>query len=434
MIILQFSAFRNIRGYWPCMTLGVLGVALTLAPAGAVGAQTLDEAVKRQLDVDSGGNTRCAVLLGGDVTQTDPVTGLNPVLTGPLRTTICDRNDADPVAPGTAAGGGAATPTILPRIVDKRLRKARGESDEGNGTGSDSVTQLWSGVNLFFSGEYESMDRDVTTFEDGYDSDIWRVAVGADYGFTDWLMAGLAFDYYRQDGDFSSQGAFETDSYGVLGFANLTPWAQSFVQVSVGWARKDHERNRFASFSEEFPQNSGEQRVLGAGFVDSEYDGDEYRLGLLTGYTFFVQNFRITPRAGLDWVRNSFDTYSESGQTGLELVFYGDDEIALQSTVGIQGSMSISTAMAVLVPQVSFDWKHEYKDHQRDLAVSFVGDTRDRQFFYNDEDPERNFYVVNAGISAVLPHGIQAFVNYRALVGHSFFEGHAGTIGMRIEF
>ncbi|MGH9992545.1 MAG: autotransporter domain-containing protein, partial [Nitrososphaera sp.] len=84
--------------------------------------------------------------------------------------------------------------------------------------------------------------------------------------------------------------------------------------------------------------------------------------------------------------------------------------------------------------QVSFDWKHEFKDDQRALAVSFVGDTRATRFTYLDEAPERNFYIVNAGVSAVLPHGIQAFVNYRALVGHSFLEGHAGTIGMRVEF
>lgn len=240
MFDLHFSAFRKTGSYWSCITLGVLGVALTLASVGPVGAQTLDQAVTRQLNAVN--TTRCSVLLGG----ADPV-----VLTGPLRT-ICQPTVGDVPGTGTAAGGGAATPTILPRIVDRRLREARGESDEGNGASADRVTQLWSGVNLFFSGEYESMDRDVTTFEDGYDSDIWRVAVGADYRFTDWLMAGLAFDYYRQDGDFTSQGEFTTDSYGALGFANLTPWAQSFVQVSAGWARKDYERNRFAFFLNRF--------------------------------------------------------------------------------------------------------------------------------------------------------------------------------------
>ncbi|MGH8525949.1 MAG: autotransporter outer membrane beta-barrel domain-containing protein, partial [Gammaproteobacteria bacterium] len=394
-------------------------------------AQTLDQAVARQLQADA--DNRCVVLLGGDVNQIDPNTFLNPVLTGPLQR-LCAPGvpGASTTGASSSAGGGGATSTTLPRIVEKRLREKRGEKEEEKGAVSaDTVTRWIRGVNLFFSGEYEDLEREVTTFEDGYESDIWRLAVGADRQFTDWLMAGLAFDYYRHDGDFVGGGGFETYSYGLLAFANLSPWDRSFIQLSGGWARKDYERKRFTSFVQPFDGASDESVQ---GFVEGGYAGDEFRAGILSGYDFTWNEFRIQPRAGLDWVRNDFDTYREHGNTGLELTFHENDEDWLQSTVGIKGAMNISTGFGVLVPQVSFDWKHEFKDDQRSLAVSFVGDTRAKRFTYLDEAPERNFYVVNAGVSTVLPHGIQAFVNYRALVGHSFLEGHAGTIGMRIEF
>ncbi|MGH8520721.1 MAG: autotransporter outer membrane beta-barrel domain-containing protein, partial [Gammaproteobacteria bacterium] len=259
----------------------------------------------------------------------------------------------------------------MPRIVEKRLRGKREEKETENGAASaDSVTQLISGVNVFFSGEFEDLEREVTTFEDGYESDIWRLAVGADRQFTDWLLAGLAFDYYRHDGDFVSGGGFETYSYGILAFANLTPWDRSFIQLLGGWARKDNERDRLASFSDSIDPNGDPIVTQAQGFVEGGYAGDEYRAGILAGYDFSWNEFRIQPRTGLDWVWNGFDTYREHGNTGLELTFHEDDETSLQSIVGIQGAMTINTGFGVLVPQVSFDWKHEFKDDQRALAVS----------------------------------------------------------------
>jgi len=297
-------------------------------------------------------------------------------------------------------------------------------------------------VGLWGGGEYEDLDRDRTTFEDGYDSDIWRVTIGADYQFTDRIMAGLAFDYYRHDGDFDGGGGFTNDSYGLLAYSTFFPMDQVFIQVVAGYSYKDNERKRIASWEQDGILVTG-------GSIDGDYNGNEYRLGALAGYDLPVNNITISPRVGLDWRRTEFDSFKEKGRqtrgelvvdvpvegsTGLELRFDDDDQTSLQSRIGVQTSMALRTRFGMVVPQASFDWMHEFDNDQRNVTVSFAEDLRAKQFTYETDNPDRDWFEINAGVVTALPIGLQVFCNYRTIVGHSFLDSHAGMIGLRYTF
>ncbi|CAG0978043.1 Lipase 1 [Geobacteraceae bacterium] len=398
---------------------GLLGVAVLPPVAGY--SQTLDEAVTNQLKPD---NTRfCVELLGGDPSS---------VLFGPLRG-ICEELPAN--GPSNSTGGGAASPATLPKIVQQRLREMRGEKTSPpkvQASSGDAVARFESGLSLFLSGEYESLDRDVTTFEDGYDSDIWRVTAGADYQFTDRAAAGLAFGYSQHDGDFTGGGRFENDSYDFLAFGSFLPFKQTFVQVTAGYARKQYDRDRIATFTQFAADGT---RVYNfSGSENADYDADEVRVGALAGYDFPVGNVTISPHAGLDWAHIDFDTYSETGASGLELTYYDDERDSFQSTVGVQAQVGFQTGFGVLVPQASVDWMHEFENNQRTVDVSFVGDTRAKQFTYKTASPDRDWLEINAGVVAVLPNDLQVFANYRTLVGHSYYDSHTATVGLRMSF
>ena len=64
----------------------------------------------------------------------------------------------------------------------------------------------WNGLGFFASGLVESLNRDITTFQDGYKSNILGITGGADYRFSKKLVAGLALSYSNTDGDFRSGG------------------------------------------------------------------------------------------------------------------------------------------------------------------------------------------------------------------------------------
>ena len=343
------------------------------------------------------------------------------------------------------AKAGKAPPPEPPTVTAERPKFTPGEVAQAPEPGEP----FWRKLNMSGSGEFESLDRDVTTFEDGYDSSIWRVTVGADYQFTDRIVAGLAFDAYWQDGTFDGGGDFENNSYGFLAYGSFLPTEQVYVQVVVGYARQSYERTRFASLTD---TEAGADILLVEGPVAGEYNGNAYRAGVAAGYSHGIDNFTITPYAGLDWVRLEYDSYNETGSatgggliadgfiqlgdpTGLELRFDEDRVTSLQTRIGAQASVALRTGFGVIVPQASFDWRYEFENDQRDVEVSFVGDTQEaKRFTYETQPPDRIWFEINAGVVAVLGNQVQVFGNYRTIVGHSFFDSHAGTIGLRYTF
>jgi outer membrane autotransporter protein len=312
---------------------------------------------------------------------------------------------------------------------------------------TEPVQTFKHGMGFWGVGEYEDRDRDRTKYEDGYDSDIWRVTIGADYQFTERILAGLALDYYHHEGDYDGGGDFDNDSYGFLGYASFLPFDNWWAQAYGGYARKDYERTRSAALADT-RSTTGENVLVVRGPLKGDYNGNEYSAGALAGYDFHIENVTISPRAGVDWVHREFDSYREKGKTtesrnnfiepgdstGLELRFQEDDQTLIQSRLGVQASVAFQTGFGAIVPQASFDWKHEFDNDQRTVDVSFVEDLNKTRFTYRTDEPESNWFELNAGVITALPNGLHLFGNYRTMIGHSFLDSHAGTIGIRFSF
>lgn len=393
-------------------------------------AQTLDEVVDQQLRI--GPNlVACEALLGTDLAS--------DVLQGKLASpALCEFPAGQDVqVSSTVSGGGAATTTYLPMIIQKRLKKDEDEEKAaGGGASADSIeviSKLGSGWNIFVSGEYQSLDRNLTTFEDGYRSDIGAFTGGIDKEISEKILAGLAFNYSHQSGRFLGTGDFNNNSYGGIVYASFTPLNKLFIQVNAGYASRDYDRNRFATFNE-VEQGSSTQFRNVFGFAGSNYDGDDYSASLLSGYDFNFNSFTFGPRVGFNWVRNEYDSFSEQGTTGLELHFDRDQRTSLQSSFGLYLSRAFSTSFGVILPQTTVNWIHEFANNQRNITFSFVGDTRGKSLSFQNERPDRDFLEISAGTLVSLPHGIQAYVNYKGIAGHSYFDGHGVNAGFRLSF
>ena len=413
-----------------------LGAISTIFPLQSGLSQTLDDAVKEQLA--GGGGNNCVVLLGGD----------NPFdkLTGTLQQ-ICTLGAPSVPPPSSATGGGAAAPATLPGILQRRLREVRSEETKENKVtvaSADAAVERHQRRGFFISAEDGASDMGMTPFAAAYDSDIKRLTVGADFQVAPRWVAGLAFDYYRQEGDIKKGGDFVNESRGIVGFGSYLPTDKAFVQFYAEFARKDNERKRFASWEEDGPLVTG-------GFIDGDYKGDEYLAGILVGHHFLLNNVTISPRAGFDWSHTEFDSYSETGiqtqgelatvpiqgSTGLELRFDKNQVTSLQSRVGVRAQVTIPADAVAIVPHASVDWKHEAEDDRRDVKVSFVEDLRHKKFTYEIESPnrlDRNWAEWDIGMIVAFRNGLRLFGNYRTLTGHDFFESDIITVGLRTPF
>ena len=125
-------------------------------------------------------------------------------------------------------------------------------------------------MGFFASGLVESLNRDITTFQDGYKSNILGITAGADYRFSKKLVAGLALSYSNTDGDFRSGGNFSTNSYGGLLFASYLPTDKTFVQVTGGYTRNKYLVARAARAQVVNPDD-GQDRTLSGGINDIQW-------------------------------------------------------------------------------------------------------------------------------------------------------------------
>jgi outer membrane autotransporter protein len=383
-------------------------------------AQTYDEAINGLLDKG------CAGL--------NLITPGSPVGFGPQLTEICTSPPATPSGSADSSGSGASPKQAeVTALVQQRLATAReaadGEDEKDGGASSDTVVDLGGGLGVYVTGEYESLNKERTRFEDGYDSNNSGLLLGVDYRFRKWLVAGVAVDYWDFDGDYDQGGGFDTDAYGIIGYASFLPSDRTFVDVVLGYARRDEDRTRQASFTDEFDRDF-------EGPVRGDFNGDDYIAGVFAGYDYSIRNFTIGPRLGLNYVRNNNDSYAERGQTGLELRIDSDDWTSLQSRVGIQATAAFSTQFGVLVTQVLAAWVHEFEDDQRNINASFVQDLRPNPttFTFETEEPDRDYADVVIGISAVLPNGLQPFANFATLISNSQFDSYSVAIGLRADW
>jgi len=410
-------------------------VRVAVAVAGILGsgwlasdiasAQSLDAAVERML------NNNC-VQLGTPAAQP-------PGSLGPNLDAICQDSASANPTPSSSGGGGVSaqgSETLLSRQrAESRLEEERGAS-EAAASDVATVTDLFdvAGLGLWLSADYTDRDRDVTTFEDGYESDVWGGSAGVDYRFSDAFFAGLAFDYENIDGDLDGGGDFETDSYGGVLYASFAPAPQVFIDGSIGYAWKDYDMERFLSFSEA-NQNTGGIELLRQGFAESDTDGGEWSGRGIVGYDFVTGALTIGPRAGVSFAHTEIDGYRESGNTGIELVFSDRTRQSLQSVAGVSSSAAVPTGFGVVVPQVDLEWVHEFQDDQRHHSVRFVEDLRTPPavFSYQNQDPDRDFFNLDVGTSVILPGGFQAFVLFKTLLGHSHYDSYGATLGVRME-
>lgn len=286
------------------------------------------------------------------------------------------------------------------------------------------VQRLVGSLSLWLSGEYERFDKNLTTFEPAYKTNTGRVALGADYAFFDHrLVVGGAFTYANINGNFDSGGRLQTGSYSPVLYATFLPLPKFFIDTTAGYARKNYFLSRMI------------QSTLGGnGTAAGDTDGNVFNLGVNSGYDFNFQNITVGPRFGLDYKHTAIAGYRERGDTGLELIYKNQTENSLTSVLGLYSSVAISTSFGVLIPQSTVKYIHEFEDPQRRINFKFVGNPGAGPFTFQNDPPDRNYFDLGVGIVAVLPHELQPFINYRALLGYNNQSSHIVTAGLRVAF
>lgn len=287
----------------------------------------------------------------------------------------------------------------------------------------------WDRLSGFANGAYNTGSVDSEFNQLGYNFDTGSINVGLDYRLTNDLVLGTAFTYMRAESGFDGNGGnLDSDTYTGAIYGNYYATENFYIDgiASIGGINYDSTRNIQYSLSNLDSVNTQATATSG---------GNQYAVGLGTGYNFAVQQWTLNPYAKVNYLKLDVDGFSESGGNGWGMQFQDQSVESVTTTLGTQASYALSTSWGVLMPTIRGEWHHQYKDNSRNIVTRFLGDTTSGLSFNAvTTAPDRNYYTVGTGISGTFAEGVSAFFNYDALLGYRSVDSHLFTLGARMEF
>ena len=398
---------KNTQRSLRCLVAAVFAVALP-----QLHAQTLNDAIEAQLEIVNG--TPCAVLLGGD--NPDVLVPGSPLFD------ICTRVQINAGQPTSSGGGFAATPPSQPSSVEVRLDE---EDPEAVRRG------------FFLSVGYDSIDKQVSPFEDGYDSDVVRFVAGLDALIGNKWVLGVVADGAEQSGDFFDGGDFDTTTYGITGFGSYLIGDASSFDFYAGYAGQSHDRARRATFRDPNAQNpDGTDPFLVVGAPVADFDSSQLLFGVNFSYDWSLDNVTLGPRISYDWVDTDYDSFTETDpdDSGLALTFHDDSEDSSIFSAGLAGSVAISTNFGVVLVEQNLFYRYEAGMDQRDIEVSFADDPRARRFTYQTDEPDEDFLQYSFITRFLLANNWEWMLEYTGISSHRYLSRDAVMLGFRKGF
>lgn len=303
-----------------------------------------------------------------------------------------------------------------PVVFGRKQRGGMAGADEGMG----------GKLGLFVNAAYNTGDRDDTSREDGFDFNNWSLLGGVDYRVTDALVAGVALGYNQTKVDITrSQGAIDSDGWNINTYAtfNLNKF---YVEGNLGYSRNGYDSDRNISYSTE--TGAIVQRN-----AKGSTNGNQFNVGLSAGYDWALGSLTFTPYGRLEYIKLDIDAFNEAGASGLNLHVDGQTANSTQSAVGLRGAYAISTGIGALIPQASVEWIHEFANNSRNITARYISDTQNNLIVIPTEYPDRNYFRIGLGLSAIFQRGWSGFVNYENLQGLSNTTQHSLLLGLRKE-
>ncbi|MEA2080171.1 MAG: autotransporter outer membrane beta-barrel domain-containing protein [Pseudomonadota bacterium] len=309
-----------------------------------------------------------------------------------------------------------------------------GTGQRGGAAGADGPGGK---LGAFINGSYSTGDRDDTVWTNEFDFDTYGVTGGVDYRFTDNLVLGVAVSYHDVDADFDTKptvsgGSVDADGWG--GFLYGTWYSDRFyIDGLAGYTKTDYDTKRRIVIPNNNPDNPLQSiNETAKGSPDS----DDYALSAGAGYRLGKGALSYGPYARVTYYEVDIDDYREKGAeaSGLNLNVDSQDWESLTSVLGAQLSYAFSQSFGVLVPQGQVGWVHEFENDSERFSAIYVDDPNQNQLVAETNDPDRDYFELGLGVSAVFKRGTQAFVYYDTVLGFDDVTDHIFTVGGRMEF
>lgn len=316
------------------------------------------------------------------------------------------------------------------QLADEMMRTLG--TAHGGAAGSDTAMDFgrWS---VFVNGSIGVGDKDRTDNVAGYDFDSIALTLGADYRFSDNLVAGAALGYSRNDTDLDANGGdLEADGVSLSLYGTYYQESGLYLDGIFNYGRNDYDQRRNIRYT------IGTVDVNQAAL--SDFDGNQWSAAFGGGYSMSRGALTFGPTARLEYVKTDVDGYQERMRDptapggGWAARINSQEVESFNIQLGGEVSYAMSTSWGVLLPNVQLEWVHEFEDGAQNVVGHLVQDTSRTLFSLPTDVLDEDYFNLSLGLSAQFAQGRSGYIQFRKLLGYSDLDAYTIAAGFRMEF
>ena len=162
-------------------------------------------------------------------------------------------------------------------------------------------------------------------------------------------------------------------------------------------------------------------------------DGEQEYAYASGGHDYHYKNWTFGPTAGLQYVHQNLDSFTERGAGMLDLDVNSHDADSLRSRLGGRVYFAAPCWGIVWRPFLDASWQHEFLLNGNSLTSSFDG-SNGEDFTVPLADDTRDSALVSVGEDIDIDPDTNVFVAYRVEAGSEDFFAQSVEAGFKLNF
>lgn len=310
----------------------------------------------------------------------------------------------------------------------------------GGGASADeeSIASLWG---AFIDGSFGYGNKDDTSFaggaEDAFDFDGQEVTLGVDRRISDSFVIGVIAGHTDKAIDFNSSESIVDARIDISGYSTMlyALWEAEhlYLNGSLGgqWLDLDMRRRiTYPSLNPIVPSTDAT--------ATSTTSSNAITATFGVGYDARWKALQFGPYLQADYQDITIDGFNEGGADAdsFNLHVGSQDIKSLDTAVGLRLQYVLTPSFGVIVPYVRGEYHHEFENDARVVSAAYadVATTGAGNFALRTDKPDDSYTQATAGVSVVLAHGLQGYLQYQQVFSLDTYSDRVITGGARYEF
>ena len=305
---------------------------------------------------------------------------------------------------------------------------------QGGGASADSGPFPSSNWGAFANGSYSAGTKAPTTFEDAFNYNDTEYSAGTDVRLNRHVVVGLLAGHTLKNVNFNSSesivdGGIRGEGYSAITYAQYEG-DSAYVNLSLGFQHLSLDTRRSITYPSLNPLIPSVDETSTSSATATSWIGS-----VGTGYTFHWRGFSAEPYLNGQYVNTQIAAFTEHGGNGFDTDVGSQSIPTLTTALGLKFQQAFLPSFGVIVPYIYGEFRHEFMENSRTVQSAYAAaNSAAADFNLPTDAPTRNYYAGGAGITVVLKHGLQGFVQYLKVFQLTNYSEYVASGGIRYEF